>query len=191
MSQVLGAFGLLDFTMLWPVLTWQEFWNLWTIYFFNFPIFFRAAVNRSYWISGCGGVPVFYSSRLEPHSVSSTTGQPTSNELKLHLELKHISLLCQSLHIQNHKNHNLCTNKFQVVYSIDYPSPFWEMVLRSCTCTATFQKSLVSLPSWLCLEDADCKNLQHINKLHINTVQSPRNKIHINTESLHFIRLNW
>jgi hypothetical protein len=28
MSQVLGAFGLLDFTMLWPVLAWRAFWNL-------------------------------------------------------------------------------------------------------------------------------------------------------------------
>jgi hypothetical protein len=25
MSQVLGMFGLLDFTMLWPVLTWRHF----------------------------------------------------------------------------------------------------------------------------------------------------------------------
>jgi len=25
MSQVLGAFGLLDFTMLWPVLAWRTF----------------------------------------------------------------------------------------------------------------------------------------------------------------------
>jgi hypothetical protein len=37
MSQVLGAFGLLDFTMLRPVLAWRALWNLWTIYFFNFP----------------------------------------------------------------------------------------------------------------------------------------------------------
>ena len=43
MSQVLGAFGLLDFTMLRPVLAWRTFFNLWTVYFFNFPIFFRAA----------------------------------------------------------------------------------------------------------------------------------------------------
>jgi len=28
MRQVLGAFGLLDFTMLWPVLTWRAFLNL-------------------------------------------------------------------------------------------------------------------------------------------------------------------
>jgi hypothetical protein len=31
MSQVLGAFGLLDFTMLGPVLAWCAFWNLWTV----------------------------------------------------------------------------------------------------------------------------------------------------------------
>jgi len=53
MSQVLGAFGLLDFTTLWPVLAWRAFWNLWTVYFFNFPNFFPAAVNRGY-----GGPPV-------------------------------------------------------------------------------------------------------------------------------------
>jgi hypothetical protein len=39
MSQVLGMFGLLDFTMLQPVLAWCAFLNLWTVYFFNFPIF--------------------------------------------------------------------------------------------------------------------------------------------------------
>jgi hypothetical protein len=54
MIQVLGAFGLLDFTMLRPILAWGEFWNLWAVYFFNSPIF-RAAVNRGYWISGYGG----------------------------------------------------------------------------------------------------------------------------------------
>jgi hypothetical protein len=36
MSQVLGVFGLPDFTMLRPVLAWCTFWNLWTVYFFNF-----------------------------------------------------------------------------------------------------------------------------------------------------------
>ena len=46
MSEVLGAFGLLDFTMLGPILAWCAFWNLRTVFFFNFPIFFRAAVNR-------------------------------------------------------------------------------------------------------------------------------------------------
>jgi hypothetical protein len=39
-SQVLSTFGLLDFNMLWPVLAWSAFRNLWTVYFFNFPIFF-------------------------------------------------------------------------------------------------------------------------------------------------------
>jgi hypothetical protein len=33
MIQVLGAFGLLDFTMLWPVLAWRAFLNL-RIYIF-------------------------------------------------------------------------------------------------------------------------------------------------------------
>jgi hypothetical protein len=40
MRQVLGAFGLLDFTMLLTVPAWRAFWNLWNVYFFNFPIFF-------------------------------------------------------------------------------------------------------------------------------------------------------
>jgi len=51
-NQVLGAFGPLDFTMLRPVLAWRAFWKLWTVYFFNFPNFFRAAANRGYWIRG-------------------------------------------------------------------------------------------------------------------------------------------
>ena len=42
MSQVLGAFGLLDFTMLRLVVSWRAFLNLWAVYFFNFPIFFSA-----------------------------------------------------------------------------------------------------------------------------------------------------
>jgi hypothetical protein len=54
MSQVLGTFGLLDFTMLRSVLVWGAFWSLWTIYFSNFPNFFRAAANGVY-----GGPPVY------------------------------------------------------------------------------------------------------------------------------------
>jgi hypothetical protein len=55
---ILGAFGLLDFTMLRPVLIWRAVWNLWTVHLSNFPIFFRAAANRGYWISGHGGPTV-------------------------------------------------------------------------------------------------------------------------------------
>jgi hypothetical protein len=63
MSQVLGTLGLLNFTMLRPVLAWQAFWNLLTVYFCNFPIFFRPRWtvdnwNHRYWISGYGGTPV-------------------------------------------------------------------------------------------------------------------------------------
>jgi hypothetical protein len=47
MSQLLGAFGLLDFTMLLPVLAVRAFLNLRTDDFFNF-IFFRATENRGY-----------------------------------------------------------------------------------------------------------------------------------------------
>jgi hypothetical protein len=39
-SQVLGAFGLLDFTMSRPVLAWRAFLKLWTFYFLNFQFFF-------------------------------------------------------------------------------------------------------------------------------------------------------
>jgi len=41
MSQTLGAFGLLDFTMSRPILAWRSFWNFRNVYFFNFPIFSR------------------------------------------------------------------------------------------------------------------------------------------------------
>jgi hypothetical protein len=48
MSQELGAFGMLDFSTLRPVLAWRAFWNLRTVYFFNILIFFRSAVNHGY-----------------------------------------------------------------------------------------------------------------------------------------------
>jgi hypothetical protein len=66
MSQVLGTY----FTMLRPFLAWRAFWNLWTVYFLNFPKFFFAprwtAVNWShgYWISVYGGTTVLYVSNL-------------------------------------------------------------------------------------------------------------------------------
>jgi hypothetical protein len=58
MSQVLGAFGVLDFTMLQPVLAWRAFWNLWTVYFFNFTNFFSGRgplriLNPQIWRSTC------------------------------------------------------------------------------------------------------------------------------------------
>jgi len=58
MSQVLGRFGLLDFTTLWPVLAWRAFLNLWTVYFFNFPNFFSGhgqprILNPQIWRSTC------------------------------------------------------------------------------------------------------------------------------------------
>jgi hypothetical protein len=53
MIQVLGGFGLLDFTMLRPVLSWRAFLKLMNRLFFNFPYFWGAAVNGGY-----GGPPV-------------------------------------------------------------------------------------------------------------------------------------
>jgi hypothetical protein len=35
-----ARWGLLDFTLLRPVLAWRAFWNLWTVYLFNFQFFF-------------------------------------------------------------------------------------------------------------------------------------------------------
>ena len=35
-SQVLGAYGLLDFTIVQPVLAWRAFWNLWTVYVWEY-----------------------------------------------------------------------------------------------------------------------------------------------------------
>jgi hypothetical protein len=65
-SQVLDAFGLLDFTILRPVLVMRAFWKLWTVYFFNFPIFFSGhgkprILNQ--WIRGhdCTYNPVYSS----------------------------------------------------------------------------------------------------------------------------------
>ena len=64
MSQVMGAFGLLDFTMLRPVLIWRAFLNLWNVYFLNFLILFGLRPtadnwNHGYWIRRYGGPPVF------------------------------------------------------------------------------------------------------------------------------------
>jgi hypothetical protein len=51
MSQVLGAFGLLDFTLLRPVQAWRAFWNLWTVYFLNFTGFFSdRGSNTGAWL---------------------------------------------------------------------------------------------------------------------------------------------
>jgi hypothetical protein len=54
MSQVLGAFWLLDFTMLRPVLAWRAFWNVWNVYLFNFPFFLGRGKPRilNQWIRG-------------------------------------------------------------------------------------------------------------------------------------------
>jgi hypothetical protein len=42
MNPVLGAFGLLDFTMSQPVLAWRAFWNSPAVYLFNVPIYFSS-----------------------------------------------------------------------------------------------------------------------------------------------------
>jgi hypothetical protein len=55
MSQVLGAFGLLVFAMLRPVLAWSEFWNLWNFYFFNLFSVIRGKPRiLNQWVRGHG-----------------------------------------------------------------------------------------------------------------------------------------
>jgi hypothetical protein len=46
MGQVLGAFALLDFTMLRPVLAWRACWNCWALYFFSFQFFWGRGKPR-------------------------------------------------------------------------------------------------------------------------------------------------
>jgi hypothetical protein len=80
MSQVLGMFGLLDFTMLQPVFTWHVFWNLWTVYIFNFSIFFFGPWwtaddwNCGYWIHGYRGLLVFVHCLLCCNCIWSKSG---------------------------------------------------------------------------------------------------------------------
>jgi hypothetical protein len=64
MRQKMVTFGMLDCSLLRPVLACHTFWNLRTVYFFNFQIFIRAAANHGYWIGGYGGTTVFIISSL-------------------------------------------------------------------------------------------------------------------------------
>jgi len=63
---------LLDFTIFRPILAWHTFWNLWTVYLFNFPKFFRATVNCRYWICGYGGPPVLCYPPTHTHTRACT-----------------------------------------------------------------------------------------------------------------------
>jgi hypothetical protein len=86
MSQVLGAFGLLDFTMLRPVLAWRAFWNLWTTYFFNFQFFFSVRGKPRIliqWIRGhdCTYIQFRYYFRIEESKVSVGRYKHTSSSL--------------------------------------------------------------------------------------------------------------
>jgi hypothetical protein len=47
MSQVLGVFGLLHFTVLWPVLAWHAFLNVWTVCFCSFSKFFWGGTSQT------------------------------------------------------------------------------------------------------------------------------------------------
>jgi len=67
MSQVLGAFGLLYFTTLRPVLAWRTFWNLRTVYFFNFPYFFSGRGKTRITEIADTGVRLYI--KVEPHDI--------------------------------------------------------------------------------------------------------------------------
>jgi hypothetical protein len=58
MSQVVGAFGQLDFTMLRAVLAWRSFGTYEPFIYLIFQYFFRAAANCGYRISIYGGTTV-------------------------------------------------------------------------------------------------------------------------------------
>jgi hypothetical protein len=77
-SQVLGMFGLLDFTMLWPVLAWWAFLNLWTTYFFNFEIFFSGRGQPRVPQSTC--TPKIKTRSSHKHLVTSTLWDMTTEE---------------------------------------------------------------------------------------------------------------
>jgi hypothetical protein len=76
MSQVMGMFGLWDFTMLRPVLTWCTFRNLRTIYFFNFPTFL-----------GCGKLWI----------TETTDTEPADRMAQLYTHLFIVSLMTMSV----------------------------------------------------------------------------------------------
>jgi hypothetical protein len=59
MGQMLGAFGLLDFTMLRPVLHGVRFETYEPFISLIFQILFRAVTNRGYRIREYSGQPVF------------------------------------------------------------------------------------------------------------------------------------
>jgi hypothetical protein len=105
MSQVLGAFGLLDFTMLRPVLAWPACWNLRTVYFFNFQIFFRVAVNCGYWISRYGGTPVHCCCIQQPLNISWSVAicRRTGWILPFGLNM-HSEQICHTVKLEHHVN---------------------------------------------------------------------------------------
>jgi hypothetical protein len=61
MSEELGAFGIVDFSTLRPVLAWRGFWNLRTVYFFNILFFSCRGKPRvlNQWIREHGRIFIF------------------------------------------------------------------------------------------------------------------------------------
>jgi hypothetical protein len=94
MSQVLGGFRLLDFTMVRPVLAWRAFWYLWTFYFFISKFFFGPRWtggnwNRGYKISGYGGTTLSWKSIQWTGVVryGQTDGQTDGSQRDRHPEI--------------------------------------------------------------------------------------------------------
>jgi hypothetical protein len=75
LSQVLGVFELLDFTMLRPVLAWRAFWNLCTVCLFDFPFFSGRGKPRilNQWIRGHDCIRNLYTLKLLLNSVLRIT----------------------------------------------------------------------------------------------------------------------
>jgi len=76
MSQVQGAFGLPDFTMLRPVFAWRAFLKLWTVYFFNFFFGLRPTADA---VAACTRRPVpvsFSRLRIRQDRIGIESGPP-------------------------------------------------------------------------------------------------------------------
>ena len=73
--------------------------KLWTVYFFNFPNIFRAAVNRRYWIHGYGGPPVQTTIQLLQFRINPyPTAFPYGNGMVLHFYQQQESSTTKTVH---------------------------------------------------------------------------------------------
>jgi hypothetical protein len=94
----MGTFGLLYFRTLRPILAWRAFWNLRTVYFFNYQFFFGSrwtADNwtRLYWISEYWGT-----------TTTTTTTTHIYIYVYVHIVHLHATLAAVLIYITIHKN---------------------------------------------------------------------------------------